>query len=88
MSVRYQGNVSMWISAPLTLLFREMCSAERRMASFLEVSSDLSVSRPLVNTSLRDVYAAERLALDSSASKYPAANSWLRELRRGEQGIP
>lgn len=66
---------SVWIPAPLTLLFREMRSAVWRMASFLEIRSDLAVSRPPVNTSLRDVHAAERLALHSSVSEYPAANS-------------
>lgn len=63
--------------APLTLLFREMRSADSRMVSFLEICSDLSISRPLVNRSLRAMYAAVSLTLVSSVSESPVANSWL-----------
>lgn len=61
----------------LTRLFREMRSADSRMASFLEITSDLSISRPLVNKSLRAMYAAVSLTLASSVSDNPVANSWL-----------
>lgn len=61
----------------LTLLFREMRSADSRMASFLEICSDLSISRPLVNKSMRAMYAAESLTLAPSVSENPVANSSL-----------
>lgn len=62
-------------SMALTLLFREMRSADSRMASFLEITSDLSISRPLVNKSLRAMDAAVSLTLASSVSDNPVANS-------------
>lgn len=70
----------------LTLLFREMRSADSRMASLLEISSDLSISSPLVNKSLRAMYAAVSLPLASSVSENPVAKSWL-GIRRAEPGM-
>lgn len=60
---------------PLTLLFREMRSADSRMVSLLEICSDLSISRPLVNKSLRAMYAAVSLTLASSVFENPVTNS-------------
>lgn len=66
-----------WKPLSLTLLFWEMRSADSRMTSFLEICSDLSISRPLVNISLRAMYAAVSLTLDSCVPESPVANSWL-----------
>lgn len=70
-----QLKTAAWRIPPLTLLFREMRSADPRMASLLEISSDLSISIPLVNKSLRAMYAAVSLTLASSVPENPVANS-------------
>lgn len=60
-----------------------MRSADSRMVSFLEISSDLSISTPLVNISLRAMCAAVSLTLASSVSENPVANSWLVKQTQG-----
>lgn len=61
---------------PLTLLLREMRSADSRMATLLEVC-DLSISSPPVYRSLWAMYAADSFTRASSVSDNPLANSWL-----------
>lgn len=82
----YELKIATWRIPPLTLLFREMRSADSRMASLLEISSDLSISSPLVNKSLRAMYAAVSLTLASSVPEYPVANSSLGVCRSSAGG--
>lgn len=68
-----------WHQDPeLTLLLREMRSADSRMDTFLDVCSVRSISNPLVNRFLRAMYPALSFIRASSVSESPLAYSWLR----------